>query len=376
MSVRNLLTGATGFLGRRLVRSLLLRGERVVALVRAEDDDAARRRLLALIGRDCDESTLTVLAAELPDNIPVAKIDAHAPYDHVWHLAALLDLGGRKRSALNRANVQGTSRILDHAAEWCRGRFHHVSTAYSCGLTDGPVPEEGPPPGRGHRNEYERTKQEAELLVQGAMAAGLEATIYRPSIVVGDSRTGRTEVFGAFYQVVRACHMAREIGPIVVPGDPETTLDIVPVDRVVEAMLALAVHPEAAGRTFHLTSPEPALLRELMVIGNAHRWSDVEAIRDVPLDDLPWPSPAVLRPAQALLPYLRTPPEFDRANADRLLGSRFLEFKGNTREALTRLMAHAVASGFGVDPDTASRERRILRRMSARGSRHAEVREP
>jgi thioester reductase-like protein len=358
-----LLTGGTGFLGRRLLRALLRRGERVVALVRAPDDDAARARLLAATGPLDDGSSLVVVAADLSARLPLARIADLGPYDHVWHLAALLDLGAQRRRALFEANVRATARVVRLAAAVGRGRFHHLSTAYRCGIVDGPVLEEAPVRCRGFRNEYERTKQAAEGLVRRAMARGLPATIYRPSIVVGDARTGATDVFGAFYQVARVYHAARDLAPLVVPGDPDVPLDIVPADGVVEALLALSVHPDAIGRTLHLTNPDPPRLRDLVAVGNERGWSRVEAIRDAPLDDLPWPTPAVMRPARAMLPYLSDQPVFDRTNTDRLLGHGLPAFGEGPREALARLVSYAIAAAFGVDAETAARERRILERL-------------
>ena len=96
-----------------------------------------------------------------------------------------------------RVNVEGTRNVLD-AITRCRGleRLHYFSTCYVSGRYAGPFGEDDLEVGAPFNNYYEETKHDAEAEVRRRMAAGLPATIYRPSIVVGDSRTGETQKLG------------------------------------------------------------------------------------------------------------------------------------------------------------------------------------
>ena len=155
----------------------------------------------------------------------------------VWHLAAVYDLAVGEEIA-RRVNVVGTDRVL----ELCRGlpdleRLHHVSTCYVSGRHDGVFREDDLDSGQAFRNHYESTKHEAELLVRRAMAAGLPATIYRPGIVVGDSRTGETQKYDGPYFL--ATFLRRQPPVAVVPSvaDPDRVrFCLVPRDFVIDAM--------------------------------------------------------------------------------------------------------------------------------------------
>ena len=102
--------------------------------------------------------------------------------------------------------------------------------------------------GQRFRNTYERSKCEAEALVQ-ARAGDLPIVIVRPSIVVGHSRTGVTTSFNTLYWPLRAYVQRRWR---LVPASPRTSIDMVPVDYVAEATLHLAWDGQATGRTLHL----------------------------------------------------------------------------------------------------------------------------
>ena len=123
----------------------------------------------------------------------------------VWHLAAVYDLAVERELAV-RVNVEGTRTEIC----WTRShdvaglsRFHYFSTCYVSGRYAGPFGEDDLEVGAPFNNYYEETKHEAEAEVRRRMAAGLPATIYRPSIVVGDSRTGETQKFDGPYFVMQ-----------------------------------------------------------------------------------------------------------------------------------------------------------------------------
>lgn len=359
----HLVTGANGFLGRHLVRSLLSRGDRVTALARGADDRAARARVREAVGPAADSPALDVLAFDLLEGGRTQEILARGPFDQLWHLAAHLDLGERRAGHMTQVNVGGTERVLVIARALCDVRLQHVGTAYSCGVAHGAVVEDAARGPVVPRNTYERTKHEAEALVRREMSAGLRATIHRPSIVVGDSLTGETEAYGPFYLFARVCHLARRFGPLIVPARPDTRLDLVPVDRVAAAMIAIADRADTEGMTFHLTHPDPPALAEVFRVARDALGLRVAEMRNVTPACLSGPSGVVFRTVGPVLPYLRNAPAFDRTNVDRVLGPDFLAPRVPQAEWLARLLRHGRRNGFGADAGTLLREARVMERM-------------
>jgi thioester reductase-like protein len=199
------LTGATGFVGSELLARFLDRGDRhVYALVRAEDDEAAAARLPR-------HERLTAVAADIErPGLGLDERTADAVADEattVVHCAASVSFDydlDRSR----RVNVDGSRHVLE-LAERCaeRGdgleRLSYVSTAYVAGTHRGLFSEEELDVGQEFRNPYERSKFEAETLLR-ERADGLPLQVLRPSIVVGDRRTGRTSSFNVLYGPLKA----------------------------------------------------------------------------------------------------------------------------------------------------------------------------
>jgi len=338
-------TGATGFLGRRLVRGLLARGERVTALVRAGDRAAARARLVAVLGEAYDVGTLAVVAGTLEDLPCAAEVLDRGPVARVWHTAALLDLGDRRSDDVQRTNVEGTRRVLALAEKVGARAFHHLSTAYVWGATRGTLDESLPPADAPHRNAYERSKWEGEVLVRAfPRPPGRSARIYRPGIVVGDATQGQADVYGAFYAFLRLCLGARGAGTLALPTLPQARLGLVPVDRVAGAMLELS-YDEAPGlRTYHLTNPDPPLVTELVEVASA--------LLGVPLRAGGAPSPRFHRLARPFLPYLVDESRFAQPAVDAALGRGLLAPAVPRREWARRLVASALRDRFGRDEAT------------------------
>jgi nucleoside-diphosphate-sugar epimerase len=189
----------------------------------------------------------------------------------VWHLAAVYDLAVDPETA-RRVNVDGTARVL----EFCRSRrrFHrlqYVSTCYVSGRYEGTFPEDCLAAGQDFRNHYESTKYEAELLVRAAMADGLPATVYRPGIVVGDSRTGETQKFDGPYFFASYLRRFPFVAPVPRLADPDAVrFCVVPRDFVIAAMDELAALERSVGRTYALTDPEPPTVRQLVAAFAGH----------------------------------------------------------------------------------------------------------
>ena len=150
-------------------------------------------------------------------------------------------------------------------------RLHYFSTCYVSGRYAGPFGEDDLEVGAPFNNYYEETKHDAEAEVRRRMAAGLPATIYRPSIVVGDSRTGETQKFDGPYFVMQ--WLLRQPTVAVLPkfavlplaGDPTVTrINVVPRDFIIDAVGYLSAHPQSAGRTYQLADPHPLTVAEMV----------------------------------------------------------------------------------------------------------------
>jgi thioester reductase-like protein len=240
-----LLTGATGFVGKEILDRFLDRDRRVFALVRADDDDAAARRVsphaqLTAVAGDIERPGLGLAPAT------AAKLTGEVAT--VVHCAASVSFDLPLEES-RRVNVDGTRHVLDLARRCERlERLSYVSTAYVAGEPRRLFQEDELDVGQRFRNPYERSKFEAERMLR-ERADGLPLQVLRPSIVVGDSRTGRTSSFNVLYGPLKA--LARGAIPAI-PGRRGSPVDVVPVDYVADRTVDLAEH--GGDGTYHLVA--------------------------------------------------------------------------------------------------------------------------
>ena len=270
-----LLTGGTGFLGGELLARLLVRENApVYVLVRAGSDGEAEARLRALVASLLGEGDWSHRAVAVRGDVTQAWLGmGSAQRDwlaervgRIIHCAASVSFTlGLEES--REINVDGTRRVVE-LGQLCERRgglysFVHVSTAYVAGTHPGSFAEGDLDVGQGFRNPYEETKFEAERVVR-ERGWGLPAQMVRPSIVVGDSRTGWTPSFNVLYGPMKA--FSRGAYPAI-PARRSAPVDVVPVDYVADSILALAGRP---GTTHHLTASEHASsVGELIELGSA-----------------------------------------------------------------------------------------------------------
>lgn len=260
-----LVTGFPLFVARRVAESILSReGEaNLVLLVQERHADeasgflaqlapATRERVRVLIG-DVSDMHLGLSTGEYRELAQGCTDVLHAAE---WSRLS-------ERAQLERVNVEGTRAVLDLAAD-CRKlrRFTHFSTVFVAGDRVGVVAEDELSAGQAFRNAYEETKFEAELLVRRAMGQ-LPSTVLRPSIVIGDSRTGEIDRFDGPYAIAILLVTSPLAVPLPLPGDGVAPLNVVPVDFVAAASLAIHHDPRAVGRTFHIVDPNPSSSRRL-----------------------------------------------------------------------------------------------------------------
>lgn len=336
-----LVTGAAGLIGGEVCARLAERGHRVIALVhRTREVRGNDGRVVAGV---------QVVAGDV--RTPLLGIDpASLPCDVVVHCAAALDFDAPE-AVLAQVNVAGTANALAFAKA-AGAAFLHVSTAYVCGLDEGPIAEAPVPAGRRFANNYEASKAAAETVVRDG---GGRFAIARPSIVLGEHAHGAIREFPSLCNVFRL--MARGMVPVF-PAAPGATLNLVPICHVAGGIAALAERMAGAnGGTFHLVAPEAMPARALAdgVARVAH-----------------FPAPRVVEPAAyccEAMPvsqqrvagrmlatfggYFTRNPRFD----DRALRSATGLICPPSDEAwLDRLIAYGIASGYlpGAARDTSA----------------------
>lgn len=369
-----LLTGATGFLGRHLLRDLLLSGQRVAVLARDSRDGRAENRIKELL--DSWGKTLerplpcpVVLHGDLTsEDLGLSPTDRRWLGRHceaVLHAAANLSFRPTPDGEPWKTNVNGTQTLLRLASELKIPRWHHISTAFVCGKGEGPIQESDLDRGQLFHNPYEQSKCEAEKCVREAK--GISATIYRPSVIVGDSRTGYTSSFVGFYRFLELANRLANLEkgqrrlPVRVRLQGDESCDLVPVDWVSRAVVELLARPSEHGRTFHLVSRAPATTR--FILDTAAVELGIEGIELVGSTEMGEPSrleEMLLEGLQEYWPYLGGTPAFCDRNTVAALPH--LPSPNVDAAMLRRLVRFAVASRFGRN---SSRADAIPRRSAA-----------
>jgi NAD(P)-dependent dehydrogenase (short-subunit alcohol dehydrogenase family) len=332
------ITGATGFIGRRLVVDLVARGKPIWILVRP----GSRGKFDQLV-RDCGPGGDLLVAVS--GDLQEALLGIGAPerrvmcghIDHFFHLGALYDLQAADAD-LVRANVLGTRNALDFARECQAGCFHLVSSIAAAGCYRGTFTEGMFGEAAGLDLPYFRTKHESEGLVRSTCLVPWR--VYRPGMVVGDSRSGVIDKIDGPYYLFKAIQKLRDFLPnwVPLPGIEGGHINLVPVDFVVAALVHLAHAPGQDGQCFHLTDPQDHRIGDVLNLfaQAAHAPAMVlrfESSALSPLSNLLRPVPAMLSSVEriagqlldtfgiprSLFGLLNHPTTFDAAHAQALL---------------------------------------------------------
>jgi thioester reductase-like protein len=258
-----LLTGATGFIGRQVLRHLLAAGRSVMAVARPRGQLSAQARVMRAAGLVPERSQLEVIEADLSN--PHQGLSAvlmsrlRETVETVLHCAGDTAFFPTDKEQFRAGHIDGPLNLLTGLHGGCLRRWGHLSTAYVCGKRSGTVFEDEGDVGQDFHNPYERVKLEAETSMRAAgERLGLDVRVFRPSVVVGPApeTTGGqpSNLFFIFIRMLqglaRLSHRFR-VG-LRIEGSPEARFNIVPVDYVARALVALAEHPEGIGKTFHL----------------------------------------------------------------------------------------------------------------------------
>src|SRR5437667_546528 len=257
-SMQYFVTGATGFIGKRLVKTLLeRRGSTVYFLLRPESEGKVND-LLAYWGvtkaRACPvfgDLTTKKLGVAV-DDIKQLK----GQIDHLYHLAAVYDLAADEESQV-QVNIEGTRNAVEFAKAIDAGHLHHVSSIAAAGLYEGVFREDMFDEAEGLDHPYFMTKHESEKIVR--KESKVPWTVYRPAMVVGDSNTGEMDKIDGPYYFFKVIQRMRQILPPWMPsvGLEGGRVNIVPVDFVVAALDHIShLKTDLDKKCFHLVDPQ------------------------------------------------------------------------------------------------------------------------
>jgi len=260
-------TGATGFIGKRLVKKILARKGAIVYFLAR--DKAGPKVAEALKYWGVDKTRALPIQGDLVKaGLGISKADLRkleGKIDHFFHLAAVYDLKAGAEEQI-RVNIDGTRNTVAVANAIGAKCFHHVSSIAAAGLFEGIFREDMFEEAEGLDHPYYKTKHDSEGIVRAECKTPWR--IYRPAVVVGDSQTGEMDKIDGPYYFFKLFQRLRKLLPQWVPiiGIEGGRLNIVPVDFVVAAMDHIAHQRGLDGRCFHLTDPHPKRVGEILNI--------------------------------------------------------------------------------------------------------------
>src|SRR5258706_1156495 len=259
-------TGASGFIGKRLVKKLLARrGAVVYFLMREKGAPKKIKALLADWGAD-ESRAIPVIGDLTSPHLGVWKADQKkldGKIDHFIHLAAVYDLkaGAEEQAA---ANIQGTHNAVALANAIHAGCFDHVSSIAAAGMYEGVFREDMFDEAENLDHPYFQTKHDSEAIVR--KEAKIPWRVYRPALVVGDSKTGEMDKIDGPYYFFKLIQRMRQMLPPWMPtiGIEGGRINIVPVDFVVDAIDHIAHQKGHDGKAFHLVDPTPMRVGDVL----------------------------------------------------------------------------------------------------------------
>ena len=260
-----LVTGFPDFVARQMIRRLAIPAEAPVIFLVQDKHAADAERFAASLPHGA-RGAVRVLTGDVVDmHLGLSSPEYRELCDEatdVYHLAGITYLGTDKATT-RRVNLEGTRNVLELAADMKHlRRFNYFSTCYVSGDRVGVCMEDELAMGQHFRNAFEETKFEAELLVRSAMST-LPATVFRPSIIIGDSKTGEIDRFEGPYLLAMLLVASPLSVPLPLPGNGAAPLNAVPVDFVVDAAVQLSHDPRGIGKTFHIVDPNPIAARRV-----------------------------------------------------------------------------------------------------------------
>ncbi len=398
-----LVTGSTGFLGGAITRRLLVSGYRLRLLIRKRDNDTSpnsfgrestiKELILENQLNEClteqrsmtddragtDESLYDLFLSNVEifeGNITSRDLGLEeedykrlcCEVDEVFHCAAATHFEEQRVGELMVVNVEGTKKMLQFANSGKQKKFHYVSTAYVAGkqndiVYENELVDEEPL----FNNEYERSKFIAEqVVIKYARDNEIPYTIYRPSIIVGDSKTGATCKFDNLYIFMKVLcniqksfinHESEGLNDITVrvPGIPDALINLVPVDYVADAIVVILKAKESVNKIFHITNPYPPELdelRDLLMPVLGIEGINVKIDGQMEHKHLSTMERLFLRQTRTYYSYLFSRLRFDCRNTQSVLESTGIICPAITRGLVNVLVDFAISHNWGDEKRT------------------------
>ena len=255
-----LVTGSTGFIGRQVMRHLLTCGRSVIAMARPLEELSAHARVMRAVGRIPDGCRVEVIETDLRNPghglTPEVLRRLRDTVETVIHCAGDPAFFPTDLDRFRAGHIDGPLALLAALHGGRLQRWGHVSTAYVCGKRSGTVFEDEGDVGQDFHNPYERVKLDAETAMRAASdRLGIDLRVFRPSVVVGlapETAGGQpAHLFFSFIRMMKAlARLSHRFNVrLRIEAAPKARFNIVPVEYVVQALIALAEHPDGAGKT-------------------------------------------------------------------------------------------------------------------------------
>ncbi|MBM2845732.1 MAG: binding 4 protein [Bacteroidetes bacterium] len=366
------ITGGTGLVGTNMLPRILrsFPDSTITLLVRGEDEEDARARvrmitdqvvhefgipdamqridgILGDVSLDHCGLNATRIARIVADTTHIIHGAATIRFDHPIDEARAINCGGTRRM-LSIAHMCAEKGKLE--------RFVYIGTSSVSGQRGGNIYENELEMGQKFFNTYEHSKCESERIVRDNFDR-LPAVIFRPSIIIGDSRTGKTSTFNVIYIPLRLMQKGMLT---YVPGRPDTKMDLVPIDWVDDAMVYIMGRPESVSKVFHITAGPTRAARLDDVVMRAIRYFDkhtplrnprtMEFISREEFErrraDMRGREDAFMAQLDTLLPYVSVDRLFNSSNTDALLVGSGIGFPPFTDYA-ERIFEYCVRTNWG-----------------------------
>jgi len=383
------LTGATGYLGSRLIPELIKNGYSLKLLVRGKKKDSPSDRVVQTLSNICRDSAevkeclnrIDILEGDITQrNLGLSNGSLKKVSNEIsdfFHCAAAISFDEEKENFLKRNNIDGTKNILSFMNKLNNVHLHYMSTAYVCGQRKEVVKENELNVGQKFNNSYESIKSKAEGLVRRYLDKDkFKITIYRPSVVVGDSKTGQNNSNYGPYGILRIVDLSMrklkqeyrrgnpalrtadikiEDGKFIIPmrviGKNNKRLNLITIDYALEAIIRIFLSRNNINKTYHITHPSPpsvCLLKDCL--------SEVLGVRGIEFVQPEVFKKAAIKPWERIFnnnikiytPYLLVDePRFSNANTQKVLENAPIKQVEFDRSLILKLLAYSYSTNYG-----------------------------
>lgn len=347
------LTGATGLLGSYLLEILLKNDHKVYALARSNNSKSAKERVRGILrfwDKNIPENNLSVIEGDIayPDFGIKAKdtLKKIIPdIDIIFHSAALAQLRV-PIDKIRQINVEGTRNLLDFALR-CKEngslkKVNHISTAYVVGKkSDINFSEDMLELGQGFNNTYEQSKYEAEVLAKEYLKKGLNISIFRPSMVMGDTQEGKINDFRLFYEPIH--FFSQEIYEEF-PADLSSRQNLINIDTVAKTIFLLGARKKP--EVYHITSPKDTRVGFFTDLVSSYFGFKMPKFTPSESFNLQNLTPVQRTLAEPYIPYFNFHTKFVSEKTQRVLGEYKFRFPKIDGKNLRKIFSYCNKKGF------------------------------